>query len=201
MSGERDVSRFVSATVLATDIEQSQKLADAAEPTERGLAKRHFFRGTKRIVEAHHGRLEKFSGDGSLSVFPGDDGAADAVRCAWDLIFLGREVIDLVKAASLYELPLPRSGTRVGIATGVIELIQADWQEIDGPIIGIAVRLEGNAPSDGVRICAITKIKVARVAPELVAGARAEVLTVEQVKGARDPVKTWVLWRAPVPVV
>lgn len=178
--------------MLVTDIEQSQKLSEAAEPSERGAAKRKFFLETRKIVEHYHGRLEKFTGDGSISSFDGSDRAADAIRCGRALVMLGREVIGMIQAASTYRVGVPRSGTRVGIASGVLEVIEADWREIDGPIIGVAVRLEANAaPVDTLCICGVTYVKALRSAPELLVGATSDTLTVEMVKGARDPMEVW----------
>ena len=110
-------------------------------------------RGTV-IVEAHRGKVLKYTGDNLLAAFGADEVAEDdaerAVRCGLALLELGKSSGAEVEAAYGYT----GFGIRVGIHTGAVLLGGGvdDEGSIRGQAVNIAARMEQTAPPGSLRI-------------------------------------------------
>ena|SRR5688572_4975034 len=110
-------------------------------------------RGTV-IVEAHRGKVLKYTGDNLLAAFGADEVAEDdaerAVRCGLALLELGKSSGADVEAAYGYT----GFGVRVGVHTGAVLLGGGVDEEgsIRGQAVNIAARMEQTAPPGSLRI-------------------------------------------------
>jgi class 3 adenylate cyclase/Flp pilus assembly protein TadD len=126
------------AAILVADIVGYSRLTGADE--ERTLARLRALRSDliDPIIDAHHGRIVKRTGDGSIVEFRS---VVDAVRCAI-------EVQNGMVARNVGLTPEQRIEFRVGIHVGDVV------EEIDGDLMGdgvnIAARLEGVAKPGGI---------------------------------------------------
>jgi class 3 adenylate cyclase len=128
MSGTRKL-----AAILVTDVVGFSRLAGADE--QRTLARLRALRGdlVDPAVAAHHGRVVKGTGDGSIVEFRS---VVDAVRCAI-------EMQDGLVERNAGVPPERRIEFRVGIHVG--EVVEESDGDLMGDAVNIAARLEGIA--------------------------------------------------------
>jgi class 3 adenylate cyclase len=179
------------ATILMADFVQWSELEEVTPFDERNDALEQYQRDAFEVVVRNYGTLEKFTGDGLMAMFRGRARASDSVRAAHELIVVGRKALTWIQESSNRAVDIPQSGTSIGIASGDVAILLGVSPEINGAVIGLAERIRGNALADQIIICTTTYIKIMRSCPELMQGARSEVLSVTQLKGHRDPVKVW----------
>jgi adenylate cyclase len=138
MSGTRKL-----AAILAADVVGYSRLAGADE--ERTLARLRALRGDliDPAIAAHHGRVVKRTGDGTLVEFRS---VVDAVRCAVEMQsgMVERNAGVATERAIRF---------RVGIHLG--DVVEEDDGDLMGDGVNIAARLEGIAEPDGICLSAI----------------------------------------------
>lgn len=76
----------VDATVMVADVRDFSPLAQQLGPVDLGLALSRFYEHVASVLEAHHGRLVKFLGDGVLAAFIGGDHRLAALLAIADLL-------------------------------------------------------------------------------------------------------------------
>jgi adenylate cyclase len=134
MAGTRKI-----AAILVTDIVGYSRLAEADE--DRTLSRLRGLRSDliDPAIDAHHGRIVKRTGDGSLIEFRSV--VDDAVRCA----------IEVQNGLVEHNAGLPperRIEFRVGIHVG--DVVEESDGDLMGDGVNIAARLEGLADPGGV---------------------------------------------------
>ena len=135
------VSERVLATIMFTDIvDSTAQLAARGDADWRRILDRHDA-FAKRIVEAHGGRIVKWTGDGLLATF---DGPGRAIQCACGL---SERVKDL------------GIEIRASLHTGEIE-VRVD--DISGLAVHVAARVIASAKAG--------EVLVSRIVSDLVAG-------------------------------
>lgn len=177
--------------VLFVDVVGSTALAQAlgAEDTLELLG------GTVRrmadIVQAHQGRVLRFTGDGVKAAFGMDavreDDAERAVRAGLAMLAAGREQAQVAQS----QYGVPDLTVRVGVHSGDVALgtgVEADNTAM-GAAVNIAARMEQSAPPDTLRISHDTW--------SLVRGLfEFELQPPLQVKGVDLPMQTYLVRRA-----
>jgi TolB-like protein/class 3 adenylate cyclase len=126
------------AAILVTDVVGYSRLAGADE--ERTLARLRALRSDliDPAIGAHHGRIVKRTGDGSIIEFRS---VVDAVRCALDIQTAMAERIQGAPAD-------PKIEFRVGVHVG--DVVEEDDADLMGDGVNVAARLEAVAEPGGV---------------------------------------------------
>lgn len=185
-------------TVVMSDLKNFSTLVTTAgeEPLKRVMS--GYYRRARELVWQHGGVLDKFIGDAVLAIFnyPYMSRSAPmrALAFSRDLIALGEDVLaDLVAGM---DDPI-ETGTRVGICSGELWILDIGQEEIEvsffGDTINLAARLEHNAGTDCLLMDDKTYRMVHREDPgliELVAPAELN-LSPSAVKGQSHSVIAW----------
>ena len=175
-------------TVLFADVVGSTALAQGldAEATLDVLS--GALRRMAAIIEAHQGRVLRFTGDGVKAAFGMDEAREDdaerAVRAGLAIVEAGREQAEA--ARRLHEIT--DFAVRVGVHTGDVALgagVEADNTAM-GAAVNIAARMEQSAPPGALRISHDTWSQV-RGLFEL------EAQPPLQVKGIAAPMQTYLV--------
>jgi class 3 adenylate cyclase/tetratricopeptide (TPR) repeat protein len=146
--------RHRQITVLFADVVGSTALAQGLDAEETLAILSAALRRMAATVEAHQGRVLRFTGDGLKAAFGMDevreDDAERAVRAGLAILQAGRE------QAEAAALPKGISGfaVRVGVHTGDVALGAGveDDNTAMGAAVNIAARMEQSAPPGGLRI-------------------------------------------------
>lgn len=157
-----------------------------------------YYRRARELVWDHGGVLDKFIGDAVLAIFnyPYLNPAApmNALAFSRDLILLGDEIFGELRE----EHPdMPESGTRVGICTGDLWILDIGLDVIEvsffGDTINLAARLEHNSVVDGVLIDQHTRTAIMGQDPGLMKfiDPVERRLPPSKVKGQNQPVQAW----------
>ena len=137
MAEERSKRRL--AAILAADVVGYSRLIGTDEEGTLAALKAHRRKIVDPMVEQHHGRIVKTTGDGALIEFAS---VVDAVRCA---VEVQRGTAEL----NIGVPPVKRIELRIGINVGDIVI---DGDDILGDGVNIAARLEGLAEPGGVLV-------------------------------------------------
>ncbi|MDX2170779.1 MAG: AAA family ATPase [Deltaproteobacteria bacterium] len=148
------------ATVLFADLSGYSRLAEQLDPEELAALMNRILVGATRIVEAHGGIVNQFSGDDVKALFgvpaAHDDDPRRAVAAALEL----HQFVGSLARPGGQPLTL-----HTAIATGVIVTQVRDQREglfgVTGDTINTAARLVGAAKADEIVIDAATKRAVA----------------------------------------
>ncbi|GCL62988.1 ATP-binding protein [Pseudaquabacterium pictum] len=177
-------------TVLFADVVNSTVLAQALGPEETLDLLSQVLRRMASLVEAHQGRVLRFTGDGVKAVFGMDAAREDdgerAVRAALAIVASGREHAAQVQRAH----GLADFAVRVGLHTGDVALgagVEADNTAV-GAAVHIAARMEQSAPPGTVRISLDTYAQVRGLFD-------VEAQDPIQVKGVAAPLQTYLVQR------
>ena len=141
-------------TVLFTDIVGSTRIAERVDAEDMLELSSHALTRLASVVEAHHGRVLRYTGDGLKAVFGADavreDDAERAVQCA---LALQTEARSLAATWSRRG-PGFDFAIRVGIHSGAVALGGGveGGATMMGSAVNLAARLEQAAPPGGVRI-------------------------------------------------
>jgi class 3 adenylate cyclase/tetratricopeptide (TPR) repeat protein len=140
------------------------------------------------VVEAHGGRVLRFTGDGVKAAFGMDEAREDdperAVRAGLAILHVGRELADAARLAD----GVADFAVRVGVHTGDVALgagVEADNTAM-GAAVNIAARMEQTAPPGGLRISHDTWSHVRGLFD-------AEAQPLLQVKGVAAPMSTYLV--------
>lgn len=148
------------ATVLFADLKGYSRLAEQLDPEDLAALMNRVLAGATRIVEAHGGIVNQYSGDDVKALFgvplAHDDDPRRAVATAFELHRFMRSAI-----AEL-ERPLGQPlALRTAIATGVIVTQVRDQREglfgVTGDTINTAARLVASGATEEIVIDATTK--------------------------------------------
>ncbi len=178
---EERVNRKLAA-ILAADVVGYSRLMGADEAGTLNALKRHRETVFDPAVAAHHGRIVKLIGDGTIVEFPS---VVDAVNCALSIQRSAALPPDQNGAPSIIVL-------RIGINLGDV-IIEAD--DIYGDGVNIAARLEPLAQPGGICISSIVNESI---------GNRVDVHFQDggdiQVKNIDRPIRIW-RWHPDMPAV
>ena len=141
-------------TVLFADVVGSTAMAGAMNAEDTLDLLSDALRGMASLVEAHQGRVLRFTGDGVKAAF-GMDGAREddpdrAVRAGLAILQAGREQA----AAARLAHGIADFAVRVGVHTGDVAVgagVEADNTAM-GAAVNIAARMEQSAPPGALRI-------------------------------------------------
>ncbi|MDH3687350.1 MAG: AAA family ATPase, partial [Myxococcales bacterium] len=149
VSGDTDTGERKEVTVLLADLAGSLAISDSLDPEDTHELMDGFFALALDAVHREGGTLNQFRGDGFMALFGaprarGDD-AGRALRAALRIRQDARDYADSVKEK--FGLPFV---LRMGVNTGLVWVgaIGADLRKdytAEGPTVGIAARLEGEA--------------------------------------------------------
>lgn len=160
------------AIIVITDIKNFSALVRTAAPQDLNEALSRYYREAKRLIDQHGGILDKFMGDSVLAVFNyplRDDSAYHrALAFAANIILLGKQVLGDLQQSMDETIAM---GTRVGIASGEIWVLNIGLDDIDltfvGDKINLAARLEKNCATNGILLSNITRRKLDAASPDL----------------------------------
>jgi class 3 adenylate cyclase/tetratricopeptide (TPR) repeat protein len=185
--------RHRQVTVLFADVVGSTAMAQGLDAEDTLAVLSDALRRMAGIVEAHQGRVLRFTGDGLKAAFGMDetreDDAERAVRAGLAILQAGREQA----AAAARRYSISDFAVRVGVHTGDVALgagVEHDNTAM-GAAVNIAARMEQSAPPGALRISHDTWSQVrglfdAEPQPPLqVKGVELPMLTY-LVRGARD---------------
>jgi len=182
--GEDDARKRTNVAILFADLVGSTALSRRVDLEDVQRLTDDVLRKWTRIVEAHHGRVVDYSGDGVLAVFGADgvreDDAERAVRAGLE-----------IAASTIGDELGPTSHPRVGVHTGPVLLSRGIGARtaIHGAAVNIAARMEQSAPPGRLRISQDC-FRLVRGAFDLEAQAPLAL------KGVGDAVQTWLVVRA-----
>jgi len=141
-------------TVLFADVVGSTAMAQGMDAEDTLDVLGSALRRMADIVQAHHGRVLRFTGDGVKAAFGMDEAREDdaerAVRAGLAIIAAGREHAEQARRLHGVE----DFAVRLGVHTGDVALgagIEADNTAV-GVAVNIAARMEQTAPPDALRI-------------------------------------------------
>lgn len=186
------------AIIVITDIKNFSALVRAAAPQDLNEALSRYYREAKRLIDQHGGVLDKFMGDSVLAVFNyplRDESAyARAVAFAANIILLGKQVLSDLQQSMDEKIDV---GTRVGVASGEIWILNIGLEDIDltfvGDKINLAARLEKNCENNGILLSNITRRRLAEIDPERYnqLNPTKRVLEKTSVKGQESDILSW----------
>ena len=175
-------------TVFVADVVGSTVLAQGMDAEETLALLSAALRRMADIVQAHQGRVLRFTGDGVKAAFGMDEAREDdaerAVRAGLAILAAGREQAD----AAQRQHGITDFAVRVGVHTGDVALgagVEADNTAM-GAAVNIAARMEQTAPPGTLRISHDTWSQV-RGLFDL------EAQPPLQVKGIDAPMKTYLV--------
>jgi class 3 adenylate cyclase/tetratricopeptide (TPR) repeat protein len=141
-------------SVLFADVVGSTAMASALDAEDTLAVLDASMRRMAAVIEAHQGRVLRFTGDGVKAAFGMDgareDDAARAVRAGLAIVQAGREQADVARRT----LGIEDFAVRVGVHTGDVALgagIDADNTAM-GAAVNIAARMEQSALPGSLRI-------------------------------------------------
>jgi class 3 adenylate cyclase len=128
MTMDASTPRRKLSAILMVDVSGFSRMMGRNEERTTALI-REFHDRTRRVVQAHHGRVVDTAGD---SVFGEFDSVVNAVRCA-------QAIQEAQAAANASQVPTERIETRIGVHLGDV-IVQDDRVYGDG--VNIAARLQ-----------------------------------------------------------
>ena len=141
-------------TVLFADVVGSTAMAGELDAEDTLDVLSGALRRMAALVEAHQGRVLRFTGDGVKAAFGMDEAREDdperAVRAGLAILAAGREQADAARRAH----GIADFAVRVGVHTGDVALgagVEADNTAM-GAAVNIAARMEQSAPPGALRI-------------------------------------------------
>jgi adenylate cyclase len=164
------------AAILAADVVGYSRLMASDEEGTLAALKRHRQMVFEPAVAAHHGRIVKLIGDGTIVEFAS---VVDAVNCALSVQRSG----DSLQAENLHQ---PKIVLRIGINLGDV-IIEGD--DIYGDGVNIAARLEPVAEPGGICISSIVNESIGnRIDARFQDGGQINVKNIDR------PIRIW-RWR------
>lgn len=187
-----------NVTVVFSDLKNFSSLVKCSRPEDLTEIMTKYYSRSRNLVWQHQGMLDKFIGDSILAVFnyPFDNQKAciNAIEFAFDLIEVWKNLSNDLKEEINENV---ETGTRIGIATGDIWVldISSNILEISfvGDVINLASRLQENCFVDEVLIDNKTKTKVLSNSPEFwnLLFPEKKFLPTDKVKGQLFEINCW----------
>ena len=184
--------------VLLSDIKSFSTLVRVGDAEVVQEMMSTYYRRARDIIWAHGGALDKFIGDSVLAIWgypeATEHDVSDAVRAAADLIALGRSLLEEFQSRHNEVID---SGTRVGIASDDVLVLNIGTDEAElsfvGNAINLVARLEAACVVDGVLLDNRTDAGLAGANAELhrLAGTEEVVLSEQHVKGQFMSIRAW----------
>jgi len=141
-------------SVLFVDVVGSTAIGQQLGPEEIHAVMDSALERFTAVVQAHHGRVLQYTGDGMLAAFgseqASEDDAEEAIRAGLGIINAARAHAPQVQR----EYGVPDFNVRIGIHTGRVLLgggVDAEGS-IRGATVNVAARMEQSAPAGGLRI-------------------------------------------------
>jgi adenylate cyclase len=123
-----------SVSVLFTDIRGYTEFSERVQPEVVIEALNKYFDVQTRLVEAHHGDVDKFIGDALVAVFDGEDKERRAVACSVEIIDSMTELLNLYPEYSL--------NLGLGVASGEVVMgAMGARDRMDFTVLGSTVNL------------------------------------------------------------
>ena len=192
------IGERVPVVVVLSDLKSFSLLVKATKPDDLNDAMSKYYRIARELVWAHGGVLDKFIGDAVLAIF-GYPAArqtehVSATRFAADLVEVGKPILEGIKDLINEAID---TGTRVGISTGEISVLNIGLRSVElsfvGDVINLASRLEHECEVDSCLIDNLTKVAI-RKADETFfkkLSLQGKKLEREQVKGQLTSIQAW----------
>jgi class 3 adenylate cyclase/tetratricopeptide (TPR) repeat protein len=177
-------------SVLFIDVVGSTAIGQRLQPEDIHAVMDGALERFTAIVQAHHGRVLQYTGDGMLAAFGADESQEDDAECA---VLAALKIIEEagVQAPDVRRAHgIPDFSVRAGINTGTVLLgggVDAEGS-IRGAVVNVAARMEQTAPAGGLRISHETYRQV-RGAFEL------QEQPPIDVKGVEGPVRSYLVRR------
>jgi adenylate cyclase len=200
----QELDRTHEATVMFVDLVGFTRTAEALSPAAAMDLLRGFHTLVERIVFAHHGMVDKFMGDGVMACFgvpdPTPTAAADALRCAFDLLTALKRPTPAgdgsAHAALSVGIGIHRGPVLMGDVGGATQL----QFTVVGDAVNVASRLEALTRSAGTALIASDAV-VAAARPHLEPASMAhlERLPDTALRGRQEAVAIWRLATTPDP--
>jgi class 3 adenylate cyclase len=177
-------------TVLFADVKGSMEIAESLDPEAFSRIMSRFFAILTEGVERFEGFVDKFTGDGIMALFGApiahEDHAQRACYAALHLRERVRQYADELRVSSGISFSV-----RIGLNSGevVVGSISDDLRmdyTAQGHTVGLAQRMEGIAPADGIAISHNTQKPVDGYFTTRTLGPM-------KVKGVREPIEVFVL--------
>jgi class 3 adenylate cyclase len=192
------IGERMSVVVALSDLKNFSLFAKAVKPEDLNDAMSKYYRVARELVWEHGGVLDKFIGDAVLAIFgypkSKENAQISAARFAADLVEIGKPILegvgDLINEAI-------ETGTRVGISTGDISVLNIGLGSIElsfvGDVINLAARLEHECEVNGCLIDNLTKVAISGNDPTFFKRLSLEgrKLEREKVKGQLTTIQTW----------
>ena len=192
------IGEEVRPFVLLSDIVSFSTLVRVGDASLVQKMMASYYRLAREIVWSHGGTLDKFIGDAVLAIFGYPEAtaheASKAVRAAADLVQLGRELLARFQSSQNEAI---ESGTRIGIASGEVLVLNigTDQTELSfvGNAINLAARLEASSVVDGILMDNRTYAGIAIDDPTLhgLIQAQERVLDPNDAKGQLTRIRAW----------
>jgi adenylate cyclase len=184
--------------ILLSDIKSFSTLVRVGDPAVIQYMMNSYYRRARQIVWANSGVLDKFIGDAVLAIWgypePAPEDAGNAVRAATELIALGRSLLEDFRSRHNEAI---ESGTRVGIASDEVVVLNIGTDQVEVSFVGnginLAARLETASLMDGILMDNRTKAALATTWPDVerLAGAQEVVLDEKHAKGQLTNIRAW----------
>lgn len=191
-------NKIDDVTVVLSDIKNFSSLVKASRSEDLNDLMVKYYSRARDLVWQHGGTLDKFIGDATLAIFgypfARQDAPVDALKFSKDLIELGAELLGELKRLINESI---ETGTRVGVATGDVWVLDLGSGAIEvsfvGDVINLAARLEKECLTNGALLDNRTRTRALMANPAFLdnLGLSDLELSVDQAKGQIFPIRVW----------
>ncbi len=190
LQAEVPAQQLKQVSVLFVDVVGSTAMGQRLDPEAIHAVMDSALERFTAAVQAHHGRVLQYTGDGMLAAFgtvtAGEEDATDAVRAGLDIVAAAHDHAPRVRT----EFGVADFNVRAGIHTGRVLLGGGmDAQgSIRGATLNIAARMEQSAP--------VGRLRISHDTWRLVRGLfDMQEQAPIQVKGVDEPLRSWLVGR------
>ena len=159
--GLRNVGRYLSATVLYADIDESTSLVDNYRPWFAAAVYKAFLLCSTRIIRKNGGEVRSFDGDRVMGVFIGDSKNTDSARTALQINYAVSKVIRPTITSRYPDVKYVLSHT-VGIDTSNMLVVRGGIRQQNNDLIWI-----GRAANYAAKLNSLTSIYPTRITSEV----------------------------------
>lgn len=202
------LGKRIPVVVVLSDIKNFSLLVKATKPEDLNDIMMKYYRLARTLVWDNEGTLDKFIGDAVLAIFGYPEVVSSAplraVKFAADLIELGKNVlgnlVDMINESI-------ETGTRVGIASGEISVLNIGQETIEisfvGDVINLAARLEHASEVNGMLIDNLSRKSIEGLDKSFLdlLALRERTLSLEEAKGQLTSIRAWQVSPSVVPYI